>query len=52
MSPVYITETILHRRGYTTVPQVYATEEVEDLPAGKGVGGSSLVNGENSQLYT
>lgn len=37
------TETIDWR--YQSAPQIYAYDRVEPLPGGKGIGGSSLING-------
>ncbi|KAB8337024.1 hypothetical protein FH972_021328 [Carpinus fangiana] len=31
--------------GYRTIPQKYARNETQGIPAGRGIGGSSLVNG-------
>lgn len=37
------TETIDWR--YQSAPQIYAYDRIEPLPGGKGIGGSSLING-------
>lgn len=43
------TETIDWR--YQSAPQVFAYDRIEPLPAGRGIGGSSLINGLSHSLF-
>lgn len=36
---------------YQSAPQIYAYDRIEPLPGGKGIGGSSLINGLSHGIY-
>lgn len=44
------TETIDWR--YQSAPQIYAFDRIEPLPGGKGIGGSSLINGLSHWIFS